>query len=270
MPRRISSSLGVGVEHPVLEDGNVGVGALGDDAVPVEDRLLHTAAGGVLGSHDAGDQVERLDVAVVEPGIRRGDQFDGHVGVVEVVGADHHPQLAGHPLGVDVVAVVDAPGDLPVDEMGGALHLGQQLGEQSAQGLLFQGDVDVQGFGAGVEPVQVVLEQIHLAVGPHGGIVDAVPEEVDPVVEGHHQFVRCTDFSVIIRDGLHTKHSPLYTFPRPLPGLYAGGFCPSRPAGRGDAGHGAYTVTPKFCATMVRMTSTQVSSPRAALSRQRS
>ena len=62
-----------------------------------------------------------------------------------------------------------------------------------------------------------------------------------------------------------------YTFPAPAGAFYPNDNGPSHPPWGMPPGPGVpYTVTPYFFAMMVRMTSTQVSSPRAALSRQRS
>ena len=135
---------------------------------------------------------------MIEAGVLGGVQLDGHVGVVEVVLADGHPQLAGQVLGVDVVAGLDAAGDLPVDKMRCAVHFCKQVGQLPAKLLFGHRDMDVQRLGAGVEAVEVILQQIHLAVRADRRVVDAVTEEMHPIIEGNHQFLRRADFTIII------------------------------------------------------------------------
>ena len=58
--------------------------------------------------------------------------------------------------------------------------------------------MDVQRLGAGVEAVEVILQQIHLAVGTDRCVIHAVTEEMHPIIEGNHQFLRRADFTIII------------------------------------------------------------------------
>lgn len=97
-----------------------------------------------------------------------------------------------------MVAGLDAAGDLPVDKMRCTVHLGKQIGQQPAELLFGHRDMDVQRLGAGVEAVEVILHQIHLAVRADRRVVDAVTEEMHPIIEGNHQFLRRADFTIII------------------------------------------------------------------------
>ena len=89
----------------------------------MEHGLLYADALGVLGGNYAGQQVQRFDVAV-KTGVFGGVQLDGHIGDRSGGWVGWTPQFAGQILGVDVVAGLNAAGDLPVDEVGGAIHLG--------------------------------------------------------------------------------------------------------------------------------------------------
>ena len=126
--------------------------------------------------------------------------------------ADGHPQLAGQVLGVDVVAGLDAAGDLPVNKMRCTVHLGQQVGQQSAKLVFRHRDVDIQCLGAGVKAVKVVLQQVDLAVCADSGVVYTVTEEMHTIIEGNCQFLRCADFSVIIGQCFHKSFLPLLLF----------------------------------------------------------
>lgn len=72
------------------------VGTLSHDIhAAVEHSLLHTDTLGVLRRHNARQQVQCFDVTVIETRIFLCVEFDGHIGVVQVVLADGYPQLAG-------------------------------------------------------------------------------------------------------------------------------------------------------------------------------
>ena len=214
--------VGVGVEDTIFQDRHIGVSALGHDVATMEHGLLYADALGVLGGNYAGQQVQRFDVAVIKTGVFGGVQLDGHIGIVQVVGSDGHPQLAGQILGVDVVAGLNAAGDLPVDEVGGAIHLGQQVGQQLAQFLFRHRDVNIQRLGTGVEAVEVVLHQVHLAIGTDGGIIDAIAKEMYAVVERDHQFFRRADLSIVICKCFHNSFLPCFMIAGVFPSFTAG------------------------------------------------
>ena len=190
--------VGMRIKYAVLQDRNIGVGTLGHNITAVEYGLLHADALSLLCCDHAGQQVQRLDVAVIKTGILGGVQLDGHVGVVEVVLADGHPQLTGQPLCIDMVAGLNTARDLPVDKMRCAVHFCKQVCQQLAKLLFGHRDMDVQRLGAGVEAVEVILHQIHLAVRADRRVIHAVTEEMHPIIEGNHQFLRRADFTIII------------------------------------------------------------------------
>ena len=234
--------IGMGVENAVFQHRHIGMGTLGDDLAPVEYGLGEASQLGPLGRSDAGQQVQRLDVAVVETGILLIIQLDGDIRIVEYLGTDQHPQLTGKVFGIHVVALLHATGHLPIDEIDLAVHLAEQVRQQLAQRFLFHGDLDIQGLGAGIEPVQVILKQIDLAVCTHRGVIAAVTKEVHPVIEGNRHFLRRSDFAVVICKCFHFSDTPFYF----------------------DA------LTPNLSSTTFLMISTQLSRPSAAVSRQRS
>ena len=144
-----------------------------------------------------------------------------------------------------MVAGLDTARNLPVDKVRCSVHFSKQVGQQLAQFLFRHRDVDIQCLGAGVKAVEVVLHQIHLAVGTDCRVIHAVAEEVYPVIERNRQFFRRADFTVIVCKCFHRSFLPDFV-------VYRGPF------------------TPNFNSMTLLMTSTQLSKPMAALSRQRS
>ena len=193
----------VGIENPVFQHRNVGMRTFRYNIPAVEHGLAHAGQLGALGGHNAGQQVQRFDVAVVKASVLLRVQADGLVGVVQGVGPDGNPQLAGHAFLIHMVAGLHTAGDLPVYKVDLAVHLGQQVGQQPAQLDLAHRDVDIQCLGAGKKAVQVVLQQVYLAVRANGGIVAAIAKKVNAIIERHHQFFRCADFAIIICNGFH-------------------------------------------------------------------
>ena len=200
--------VGMRVQNSVLQDGNVGVGAFGDDLTPVEHGLRAPGAVRPLGGHDIAEQIQGFDVAVEEAGVLLVVQTDGDIGVGDDLGTNQHPQFAGQIFGIGVASRLHAPAHLPVYEAAFALHLPCQLGEKLAQCLLFHRNMDIQQTGAGVKSVQMVFQQENGAVCRHGGVVAAVAEEVGTVIEGNCQFFRCADFAVVIGQCFHGIRPP--------------------------------------------------------------
>ena len=200
--------VGMGVQNSVLQDGNVGVGAFGDDLTPVEHSLRAPGAVRPLGGHHIAEQIQGFDVAVEEAGVLLVVKTDEDVGVGDDLGTNQHPQLAGQVLGIGVAAVFHAAAHLPVYEAGLALHLPRQPGKKLAQRPLFHGNVDIQQPCAGVKPVKMVFQQEYGAVCRHGGVIAAVAEEVDTVIEGDCQFLGCADLAVVIGQCFHGIRPP--------------------------------------------------------------
>ncbi len=183
MPRQDKFIVGVRIKYAILEDGHVGVGTLSHDIAAVEHSLLHTDTLGVLRRHNAGQQVQCFDVAVIETRIFLGVEFDGRRGRSGGSGG-WIPTACREIFGVDMVAGLDTARNLPVDKVRCSVHFGKQVGQQLAQFLFRHRDVDIQCLGAGVKAVDVVLHQIYLAVGTDCRVIHAVAEEVYPVIEG--------------------------------------------------------------------------------------
>ena len=200
--------VGMGIQNPVLQDGDVGMGAFGDDVAPVENGLRASGAVRPLGGHHIAQQIQGFDVAVEEAGVFLVVKTDEDVGVGDDLGTNQHPQLAGQVLGIGVAAVFYAAAHLPVYEAGLALHLLRQPGKKLAQRLLFHGDVDIQQPCAGVKPVKMVFQQEYGAVCRHGGVIAAVAEEVNTVIEGDCQFLGCADLAVVIGQCFHGIRPP--------------------------------------------------------------
>ena len=87
--------------------------------------------------------------------------------------------------------------------MRGAVHFGKQVGQQLAKLLFGHRDIDIQCLGTGVESVKMILQQIYLAVGTDRCVIHAVTEEMYPIIERNHQFLRRADLAVIICECFH-------------------------------------------------------------------
>ena len=102
-----------------------------------------------------------------------------------------------------MIALLHTPGHLPVNKIDLTVYLLQQLRQELAQRLLCHGDADIQQLRAGIEPVQMILQQINLSVGAYGCVIAAVTKEVNPVVKRNRQFRGKADFSIIVRQCFH-------------------------------------------------------------------
>ena len=71
-----------------------------------------------------------------------------------------------------------ATGYLPIDEMGFPLHLAQQVGEQLTQLPLGHWNLDIEIVGTGIEPVQMVFQQVHHMIAANSGIINAIAKEM--------------------------------------------------------------------------------------------
>ena len=164
----------------------------------MEDALVHTCFFRLLCRHHAGDQVQRLDVAVQKPGILRSDHSDRLVGVRHVPGPQGDPQIGLDPLRKGVYPVGGAPADLPVDELVAGIHLFNHFLQKFRHLRLGTGRLDFQQPGAVVEPVQMLLQIPDNIVAAVGGIINTVSKEVCPVVHGNRHFIDLVIFAVIV------------------------------------------------------------------------
>ena len=192
---------GGGLEHPILQNGDVAVGTLGDPAAPVEDGLVTAPLHGPLVGQHAGDEVQGLDVAQLKADVLHGDELVGLVHGLHGVGLHIDEQGGLGVRGEGMVAHGHAPGDLPVQEVdGGGLGSVDDLLQFRLDLVSLHGERDLQQTQAVVHPVQMVVQGEGDPVGHTGGLVDAVAEVEGAVAHGDGHFLQGADGSVIVSD----------------------------------------------------------------------
>ena len=82
--------------------------------------------------------------------------------------------------------------------MGFPLHLAQQVGEQLTQLPLGHWNLDIEIVGTGIEPVQMVFQQVHHMIAANSGIINAIAKEMWTVIEWNHYLVRGTNLSIVV------------------------------------------------------------------------
>ena len=190
---------GRGLEHAVLQDGDVAVSALGDPAAPVEDGLVTAPLHGTLVGQHAGDEVQGLDVAQLEADVLHGNELVGLVHGLHGVGL-HIDEQGGLGVGREgMVAHGHAPGDLPVQEVdGGVLRRVDDLLQLGLHLVPLHFKGDLQQAQAVVHPVQVVIQGKGHPVGHTGGLVNAVAKVEGAVAHGDGHLLQGAHHAVII------------------------------------------------------------------------
>ena len=128
------------------------MGTLGDTAITVEDALIHTSLFCLFRSHNTGDQVQGLDVAVQKTGILGGNNLYRMV-VGHIPGTKHDPQVGLDTLGEGMVPVSSTAAELPVDELVAIVHLLDHFLQNLCHLLLGAGRLDLQQSCAVVQAV---------------------------------------------------------------------------------------------------------------------
>ena len=225
---------------------HVGVRTFGHAVAAVQNRLVAARFLRPLGVDDGGQQVDRLDVAMEIARILHRDGLVASVHRIEHIRLDPDPQArCAAREAIRMAAHAHAARRLHIGHRVRAVDPAAEIEHHRPKLLKRHGNVDVDLLRAAVEAAQMVVQlERHMIDGKHR-VIHAVAEEVYPVIERDHQFFRRADFTVIVCKCFHRSFLPDFV-------VYRGHF------------------TPNFNSMTLLMTSTQLSRPMAALSRQRS
>ena len=149
---------GMGLENAVLDDGNIAVGTFRHHVSTVE--YAFSAAHGLclFSSHNVGEQVQRLDVAVEETGVLHIGQLQTLAGIAVLSGLHEDPQVCLCSSSRELVlADPCAAGHLPVNEDLGVVHFCQHIVKDGGQLFPCVGNFDLKKSGAVEETVQMLL-----------------------------------------------------------------------------------------------------------------
>ena len=157
----------------------------------------------MLGRHNVGQKIQRLGVAMVEARVFHRNAVHRRRTQALFLGLYHNPQVHRRAFGKRMAAMRRTARYLPIHEMIGAIHLGNQVGKQLEQFIGGNARVDFHVGAAVEEALQVVFGEHHYAIKRHGCIVDAVAVEAHAVEEGNLQLFQEPGFAVVIADVLH-------------------------------------------------------------------
>ena len=191
--------VGVRDQGAVLQDGKVGVRALGDNAVPNKDAFVHPCFARRLAGKDVRDQVEGFGIAVRKARVGVGDTAEGDVQIADFHRAEHYPQVgAVGAVRKSVRAEAGAAAELHINPLLAVIHAGDQVTHQIGKRGMTDGRGDAQQCGAPEQAVDVLIQLERAVIPAEGDVIDAVAEVAGAVEHRNLHPVQLVNRAVVI------------------------------------------------------------------------